>query len=239
VVPATIFPVLLGLIAISGCYVSPIAPHPDKVYVPYPDEADPSLTLAELEEMYTASPDPEPDADVLPPFEIVFDQSYLMLVASEITRKREALARMAYARTDEEQARILRSVEFEHQQFIEFEGFLIGFFLPLLDLYLYQPEGIYLLDDGGRKFMPVSAYNSDPVLPPAEASEFGAAFHAFPHIKFPRGAIGPSTRAISLYIAAPDRRLRFTWIFDPAYQLPDVRDRPGAERKRRFIRKER
>jgi hypothetical protein len=222
-----------ALVALTGCYVSPVAPHPSIKYVAHPMQADASLSLEELQERYSASPDQDPDD--LGAIDYIWLQSYLTLVVPALALKLQERAQVAYSRTDEEQERALQNDEAYTGRSVVFSGMLIGDFAELLDLEDYKPEGIFLLDDKGRKFYPWLAHNMDPSLPPVGVSEFGAAHWSYPLLQFPGDAIGPDTRAVSVYLATPAKRIRFTWVFDPAYELPDVRDRPDAERKRRLF----
>jgi len=205
----------------AGCIpATPIAPHSTVVYAPHPSQADASLDLETLREAYTASPDVDPDG--LGAMDWIWEQSYLVLSVWPIEEKRQSRAKIAYARTDQRQRQSLAEAKALYSDNIVFEGIWIGDFAESLDPAVYLPEGIYLVDDEGTKTLPLSANALDPLVArtAVRASDFGTAHVSFPLIVFPGGAITAGTRSVSLYVATPDRRMRFTWVFDPAYEAP-------------------
>lgn len=219
------------LVLLSACVSAvPLAPHPTVVYAPHPDQADPSLDMETLRETYTASPDVDPDG--LGPIEWIWDQSYLTLIVWPLVEKRQERERIAQAWT-EQQGRDRRvAARALYEDGLVFEGFLVGDFAPFLEVERYLPESLYLINDRGEKFYPVDARSADPLIAPlaGERSEFGAASYAYPIIVFSRSAVPPGTRSISLYLSTLQRRIRFTWVFDPSYEPPAG---AGGARQRR------
>jgi hypothetical protein len=227
-------PILCALLlaALSGCLTSaPLAPHPTVVYVPHPDQADPSLDMETLREMYTASPDVNPDG--FGSMDWIWDQSYMTLLVWPVAEKEQELAGRAFARTEQEQRQSIEATRLLLDNFAVFEGFLVGDFSQLLDMEVFKPEGIYLLNDRGEKFYPVFAETGKWTVPQfgAGISEFGAAHYSRSLLAFPRQALLPETRSISLYLATPQRRIVFTWVFDPSYEPPGG---AGGPRQRRL-----
>jgi hypothetical protein len=221
---------LVLLAALSGCItLAPLAPHPTVVYVPHPDQADASLDMETLREMYTVSPDVNPDG--FGSVEWIWEQSYMTLVVWALEEKRLELERLSHARSGQEHRQVRGGAELKVKYQVMFEGFLIGDFARPLDPAFYLPESVYLIDDRGQKFYPVFAGADEPVLPAFTASEFGAAFHSYARIRFPGGAILPETRSVTLYFSAYDRRIAFTWVFDPSYEPPGG---VGGPRQRRL-----
>lgn len=226
---ALLLPVVMALL--SGCIThAPLAPHPTVVYAPHPHQADGSLDKETLREMYTASPDVDPDG--LGPVDWIWDQSYMTLVVWPLEEQRQELARIAQARTEQQHREKLIAARFSYQDHLVFEGFLVGDFAPFLQVERYLPESIYLIDDRGEKSYPISARSGDPLIPQLAGaqSDFGAASYGYPFLVFPRWTVLPGTRSISLYFATTEKRIRFTWVFDPSYEPPGG----GGPRQRRL-----
>ncbi len=224
---------------LSACSAGqPVTPRPDTVYVPHPDRVPADMSAEDLLELYAVSPDRDPDGlGVLP---TLWLQSRMALVVPEAILDLERRNKLAYARTDEEQAAAVAARQAFFSEYVLFEGWLIGDIVDGVRPEWYLPEGIYLVDDRGRKFRPV---NVDDAQRPLSywywlvrelfiARGADVASQSFPHtvyprpemipqsfprIVFPRAAITPQTRAVTLYFAALFRRMSFTWVFDPAY----------------------
>lgn len=228
---------LVAALVVAGCATQvPLAPRPSVKLVPHPTESPAGGSLEELQETYTVSPRRNPDGFGV--FTAVWAQSYLTLVPWELERLRQERARVAFARTAEEQARVVAEREAFFRDHLVFEGVWLGDRAEPLNPVFYLPEGLYLLDDRGRKFLPLSAGVIAPQTTSSEptsfgtaleayqygarvdTSQFGTARHSRPVIVFPGEAVDAATRAISLYVATPERRMRFTWVFDPTYEVP-------------------
>lgn len=213
----------------------PVAPRPTQVYVPRPGEADASRGRRGLLEDYAVSPHLNPDG--LGVVRTLWEQSYLTLVPWAAARRLAEANRIAYARTEAEQEAALKRQRTLYGEHVVFEGVLVGDFAGMVEVETYLPEGVYLVDDRGRKFAPLRAESLDPVLGRLayRVSEFGQAHYGYPRLVFPGGAIGPETRAVTVYLALRGRRVAFTWIFDETYEPP--RRAPGAVRQRRLFRR--
>lgn len=213
---------LLACVVLSGCLSSaPLVPRPDTVYVPHPDHVPPELSAEELMEQYAASPNRDPDGlGVLP---AVWLQSRMLLLVTEAALDLEARNRIAYARSEAEQAAAMAATRAFHEDHVVFEGWLAGDYDPAVNTDWYKPEGIYLIDDRGRKFRPIDtgpaagAHYYGMVLGWALRGDLSPKPESYPRIVFPAEAIGPETRAVTLYLAALYRRMSFTWVFDPRY----------------------
>lgn len=225
-----LLPALVALL--SGCLTAkPLVPHPTVVYAPHPDRVDPSLDKETLREMYTASPDVDPDG--LGPVGWIWDQSSMTLVVWPLEAQRQELARIAQSRTVQQHRDKLVAARRIVQDHLLFEGVLLGDFAAPLKAERYLPENIYLIDDRGNKFYPVAAGAPEPEIPQdvGERGEFGQAFYNYPVLVFPRWALLPETRSLSLYFATSERHIRFTWVFDPSLELPQG---AGAGGQRHF-----
>ena len=218
----------------AGCSSSaPIAPHPTGVRVPYPQDAPTTMQREEMLEMYSTSPLLNPDG--LGTLQVIQEKSYMTLVPWETVRQREERNKLAFARSDEEQESVITERRAYFENNIVFEGILLGDFEEVVRPEFYGPEGVYLLDDAGKKFFPTRTENLDPLLASAldpvmadgrESAEFlwieGSVYYGFPRISFPRAALTRQTRSITLYFAILQKRVSFTWIFDPEYEMPDA-----------------
>ncbi len=221
----------LVLLALAGCAgLDEGIPRPDTVYVDPPGQVEPGLTEGELWERYTTSPNRNPDGlGVLP---AMWLNSRMTLVVKELRLERERGNRIAYARSDAEQEAVLQRLEAHFDRYIVFEGTIISDIPKLADATWYTPEGIYLLDDRKRKFLPVSVKSHESVFTAHQlfhVTRFSNVTTSvphtilFPYLLFPAEAITPETRAITLYFAAFQRRLSFTWVFDESY-VPETTD---------------
>ena len=219
---------------LSGCISSaPIIPHPTVVRVPYPEDVSPTWNREVIEELYSVSPLLNPDGRGN--LNVIFEQSFLTLMPWEAVRQIEELNELAYARTEDEQNRVLEERERFYKNHVVFKGILVGDFPDVVKPELYIPDGIYLIDDKGNKFDPILSESLDPLV----ASEldtymadgkderieflwFGTMiYYGFPRIVFPDEALTRETRALTLYLAIFQKRISFTWIFDPEYELPE------------------
>ncbi|MCH8883590.1 MAG: hypothetical protein IIA41_08850 [SAR324 cluster bacterium] len=227
---------LMLALLLVGCGGRPMIPHPQVVYVPYPWEVKSSLSAEEIKEMYSASPDPNPEG--LGHLDTVWGQSFITLEVWEYRRQIEEKNKLAYARTVTEQTIVLEAGESHYSRNVVFSGIVVGDFAELLQLDRYGPEGVYLMNDRGEKFLPTLAENLEPLIgayrhPEAvefEINEYGLTFWAFPHIEFPL-EITPDTKWIRLYLAIFQKRMSFTWVFDPDYVPQGYRGRDIARRR--------
>ena len=224
---------LAGLVwALGGCSPLPESiPYPDTVYVPRPMAADPKLSGRELMEMYSTSPNLNPDG--LGEFTIAWANSHMTLQVWEVARKRQLKNRVALARSDAEQEKAMREMEAFHRKFLVFSGNLKSYFHPGSKPESYQPNGIYLVDDRGRKFLPQVLGNGRGNTIPTfrtvnqkslrgPSGENLSTTFRYPYLLFPAEAITEKTRAVTLYFAARQKRMSFTWVFDPQY-VPERR----------------
>ncbi len=234
----------LGVL-LSGCVtVRPITPYPDMVTVPRPGQADARRSFDQLREDYTTSPQRNPDG--LGVFEAIEPRSSMTLWVPEIQEQWEEANRVAYARSPLEQAAVLARVREFHAAHVVFEGVLLSPAKEFSDARWYLPEGIYLVDDAGRKFMPQSVEENKlrteylAYLPPvsqySSTADIPRWSTGFPRITFAGDAITPATRAITLYFAAAAHRVSFTWVFDPAFvpQRQSLGPQHGAGMNRLF-----
>lgn len=234
-------PALLALVlaTLGGClYSQPIAPRPSVVYVPRPGQVPDSLSAEEVKTLYTASPNRNPDG--LGVLDTIWLQSRMTLMVWPIEREREALNRIAYDRTEAEQRQIVAERKAFFSRYVVFKGLLVGDTKDATDPETYMPEGVYLVDDQGHRFRPVwvnegiRQYDRMIRVERAMAHSFrvsaAGTVWGYPYVVFPAEAIGPKTRAVTLYFAAAQRRLSFTWVFDPDYTPPQRHvDIPGRE----------
>ncbi|MDH5750782.1 MAG: hypothetical protein OEZ59_00005 [Deltaproteobacteria bacterium] len=220
--------ILLLPVFAAGCLAArPLAPHPSVVYVPRPGQINSTLGEDELQTMFTTSPDRNPDG--LGVYELIWPQSSMTLVPWELQRFREERRKTAYARSESEHEQALSDMEKTFGNHVIFQGYLISYFSRFTEPGFYEPEGIYLLDDRGRKFKPVKTgtgyrdYQQEIRLRETGAGyklEESAYHFGYPHLYFPGDALTPQTKALMLFFAASDKRIRFTWIFDPDYVVP-------------------
>jgi hypothetical protein len=210
---------LAAALLLAACATAvPVVPYPDVVQAPHPlglaEAADAEAVL----ETYSASPNRNPDG--LGTLDALWLNSRMTLVPWPVARAREAANRLAYARTAEEHERVLAEARALYAQHWVFEGLLLSDVPAAAQVDFYLPDGVYLVDDRGRRFRPQVARNADPLTTARAISRFGEAHYGYPRLVFPAEAITAETRAVSLYFAALNRRLRFTWVFDPTYELP-------------------
>ena len=219
---------ILTSLLMPGClFQAPMTPYPSVARAPHPLRIPPDLSMAELERQYTVSPDRNPDG--LGVFELIWPQSTVTLTVWELERAWERQEQIAYARSDEEQ----RGLSLERERFyrsrVVIKGMLISYFEDPVSAKWYQPEGIYLMDDRGRKFFPSEAgpgprelhqelrLNQIATGMKLQRSQWAA---GYPLLVFPGEALTRETRALFLYLAAGRRRVRFAWVFDPSYEPP-------------------
>lgn len=228
-VTAFILLVLPGLLlALAGCNLAPYAylPYPETVYAPHPHRLDTGLGEAKLREMYTASPNRDPDG--LGALQTIERNSQMTLMVEQMMIDREQRNLTAYSRTDAAHERILN----DHKEFFRdnvlFHGILLSAFPEGVIPDWYLPEGIYLVDDKGRKFLPrkVEKLPENSYIPQVRVSEFGGLDIGYPRLVFPGEAITGETRAVTLFFANIQRRAAFTWVFDESYS-------PGRHRESR------
>src|SRR5262249_53180365 len=139
--------------------------------------------------------------------------------------KREDANRVAYARTPEEQAAVLARGRDFLTTHVVIQGVLLASTKEFADARWYQPEGIYLVDDQGRKFKPVAVDEGNlrserliympPVSQYTTTADTPRWVTGSPRVVFPAEALTPATRALTLYFAAASRRFSFTWQFAP------------------------
>jgi len=202
-----------------GCVTTgPIVPYPEVVQAPNPLRLPPAAAQEDLLERYSASPNRNPDG--LGVLESIWLNSRMTLISWPLAEGREEVNRLAYARSAAEQAQVLAEARQLYGEHWVFEGVLLGDVDAAVSVDFYLPEGIYLVDDRGRKYLPEVARDADPLAKPRVVSRFGEARTGFPRLIFPKAAITEQTRAVSLYFAAFNKRLRFTWVFDADYDLP-------------------
>ncbi len=223
----------LGLslaLLLAGCGWRPMVPHPQVVYVPFPWEVDSELEMEEIEKMYSASPDSNPEG--LGELETVWGQSFMTLEVWEYRRQLEEKNKLAYARTVTEQTIVLEEGESHYRNNVVFSGIVVGRHEEYLQMDLYGPEGIYLMNDQGEKFLPALVENVDPILASDkyDFGEFGETRWEFPHIVF-SFEVTPNTRWIRLYLAIFQKRMSFTWVFDPNYVPDEYQGRDIARRR--------
>jgi hypothetical protein len=225
-------------LALSACLTGrPVMPYPERVLVPRPG-AQAGLTFEELREANTASPDRDPDG--LGVFEAIEPRSVMTLWTGELEAKRQEANRVAYARSEAEQAAALAQAREFHTRHVVFHGRLLAAVPELARAGWYLPEGVYLVDDQGRKFKPElvdeGKLTSERLiyLPPVSAfsstAEIPRWVTGYPMLVFPGQAITPETRAVTLYFAAAGQRFGFTWIFDPGHD--PARRGPGPAARR-------
>lgn len=225
------------LMSFVGCAGPiPVTPFPKVVWVAHPEKAPRDISHEDLMEMYSASPERNPDG--LGAFRLVWLNSRMTLLTWPAMAIRLERNRIAYAMTKSEQGKRLAQAKALFEKHWIFEGLLLGDLSEGLKVEFFQPDGIYLIDDSGQKFLPLSVKNRDPLTRPVIRSRIGTAHYSLPLLVFPKRAITGRTRSVSLYLAALQKRARFTWIFDPDYELPlsEAERLGGGERKGLFRR---
>ena len=214
----------------SGCLASWLSvPAPQVVRVVHPHQPQPNKSMKELFYAYTTSPNRDPDGQgVLP---IFWPQSQATLVVESLARQWEAGNKTAFARNDEQQQTAEETIAKNHRESVVIHTVLFADHPPAADPEWYLPEGIYLLDDKGRKFVPkkITPQDAEFIFHYSLLSTFqtdykkvGNSVVRFSRLVFPGEAVTKETRALFLYFAAYQRRLRFAWVFDPTYQLPET-----------------
>ena len=215
---ALLVPPILAAV-LTGCVLTPsyVLPYPDTVYVPHPDNLDGDLPVDKLNEIYTTSPNRDPDG--LRPLNTMERNSQMTLIVEPIVVDKERRNRIAYARTDSEQQVVMDAHKRYFQEHVLFQGTLLSVFAEGVTPDWYQPEGIYLLDDKGRKFLPlkVEVEPKQSYIPLFRGGEFGSLHIGYPVLVFSKEAISAETRAITLYFAIFQSRAAFTWVFDENY----------------------
>jgi hypothetical protein len=216
---------LLPLLA--GCLTSdPVVPLPTVVYVPNPAAAEPAevaaLGPAALKERYSASPNANPQG--LGVYGYVWPQSRMALMTWPMQQQLEARNRIALRRSPERHAAVLQERRAFFEDNVVFWGMLYSYNPFPVDPDWYLPEGVYLEDDRGRIFRPTRVGHADVQFFFEEyyrsiqhAPGEPAVQVAYPEFVFPKGAITPETRAVTLYLAAVQRQMGFTWVFDETY----------------------
>lgn len=236
-VPRTACLILVTLL-LSGCLTGrPVMPYPERVVVPRPG-AEREMSFEELREAYTASPNRDPDG--LGVFEAIEPRSLMTLWTGELEARRQEANRVAYARGAAEQAAALAQAREFHARHVVFHGMLLAAAPDLARAGWYLPEGLYLVDDRGRRFPPErvdeGTLTSERLiyLPPVSAfsstAEIPRWVTGYPMLVFPGEAITPETKAVTLYFAAAGLRFGFTWVFDPAHEPTPQRPGPPAGR---------
>jgi len=214
----------------AGClFVEPTRFYPSTVRAPHPDRVPPGAEREELEEMYTAGPElarhpMERESALLP-------LSRVTLVVWELNLLEAEVHREVYARSGAEQRTVVARNRALFDAHLVFRVYLHGLTRDSVDIESYLPEGVFLLDDRGRKFRPSPV--SSPALKrlenliPTRINREGEVEPGVPHwagtnvLFFPRAAIGPDTRAVTLYFARPFYRVGFTWAFDESYEAAE------------------
>jgi hypothetical protein len=218
-------------ILLAACTTAgPIVPYPDVATVPHPLRLPQGGDPDELLELYSVSPNRNPDG--LGVLDTIWLNSRVTLVTWQTAQAREALNRVAYARSEAEQAQVLADARELYGEHWVFEGVLLGDVQAAVSVDFYRPEGIYIVDDRGRKYLPIAARDADPLTTARAVSRFGEAHYAYPRLVFPKETLTAGTRAVSLYFAALNKRLRFTWVLDPDYELPTSAPGLGTGRER-------
>jgi len=217
---------LFLMLSLGGClYSGAIRPFPSEVLVPHPEKTQTDLTGQELESLYSTSPDLNPDGQgVLPVF---WPQSRMILITPAVAIEREKQNRIALARTEQEQQQAIDQAGKYYGTQVVFEAILLSDRPRLVDAKWYLPKGLYLMDDQGRKFYPVKINPGQARFfletsrishPPGSRNSGPGPSRGYPEIVFPGDAITQSTRAVTLYFAAYQKRVSFTWIFDPDFR---------------------
>lgn len=228
---------LAGLGGISACTGPvPTTPYPTVVRVVHPEQAPVGKSYEDLEELYSASPERNPDG--LGVLRSIWLNSRITLLTWPALKDQVEKNRIAFARDKSEHQLALRQARALFDKQWVFAGILLGDFDETLEVEFYEPHGIYLIDDKGRKFLPLSVEDRDPLIQSAVRSRIGVGRYTLPLLIFPKQAITSETRAISLYLAALHRRVRFSWIFDPNYDLPLTEsERLGSGEANRLFRR--
>lgn len=229
-------PVLVFLLS-AGCMA------PKMVSVPHPDRVDPDTTLADLQTMYTASADDDPAG--LGPWDLFYHDSSFTLSVWEMERRELERDRIAFARTPEEHAAKLEQEKGVYRQFVVFQGELTGRFKEGVSARAYENiQGIYLLDDTGRKFYPVSmednyknSVEGNRLYRQKEGDytfkerngDAVTVYTAYPRLIFPGEALTAKTRSVSLFFASGGRLAKFSWVFEGPNRA--VGGSPGETRR--------
>ena len=219
---------LAALVLLSGCLTAGLAtPYPDVVQVDHPHQPQPEQDPQALFEAYTTSPNRNPDGQgVLPVF---WPQSQATLVTESLARNWERGNQIAFARTESAQRTAEDQSGSYHRKHVVILTALFADHPPQADPTWFQPEGVYLLDDKGRRFAPLEVKPDQAEViyhytilarHRTQYSGIGAPAVRFSRIIFPGDAVTAETRALFLYFAAYQRRLRFAWVFDPDYSIP-------------------
>lgn len=220
--------VLAVALTLGGCLKASGTAKPSAVYVPHPTRIDAELTGPRLMELYSTSPNRNPDG--LGPLTSIWLNSHITLMVWPIEKHLEEKNRIAYARTEKEQSKVLRKGREKYQSELIFEGVFVSYFRNPVSPYWYLPEGVYLVDDKGMKHMPLlveegpADFNLEAgYIKTAQGGQFysRAVYFGYPVVVFPAKVLGPQTKALHLYFAQYGKRMKFTWIFDPAYVPPE------------------
>lgn len=217
---------MVSSVLLSGCVATrPFTPFPQSVVVAKQGQVDGKRSYDDLRDAYTTSPNRNPDG--LGTFEAIEPRSRFTLWVGELEAKREEANRVAYARSPEEQAAALAQAHQFHAEHVVFEGQLIAPTAEFTNARWYMPEGVYLVDDQGRKFKPERVDEGAPkserliYMPPVNQYTSTADIPRWvtgtPRLVFPAAAITEQTKAVTLYFAAAGLRFSFTWIFDPRF----------------------
>jgi len=171
---------LAAALLLAACATAvPVVPYPDVVQAPHPlglaEAADAEAVL----ETYSASPNRNPDG--LGTLDALWLNSRMTLVPWPVARAREAANRLAYARTAEEHERVLAEARALYAQHWVFEGLLLSDVPAAAQVDFYLPDGVYLVDDRGRRFRPQVARNADPLTTARAVSRFGEAHYGGDH----------------------------------------------------------
>ena len=212
-------PLLAGMAACLG----PVAatPSPRVAMVPHPSQPPPpglDWDDEERTQAHTVSPHRNPDG--LGTLTLIWPQSQMTLLSWELREALEERRRIAFARDAATHSAAMEQARALHREYWIFAGLLVGDNAKAVQPEFYMPDGIYLLDDQGRRFAPAEVSHDTLMTGERNVSRFGASHASRPVLLFPKTAITPQTRAVSLYLAAGERRARFTWVFDPTYSLP-------------------
>ena len=228
---------ILMVFLLQGClFPTPIVPFPDIVYVPHPDAAKPDLSSEDLLDLYSASPNRDPDG--LGVLDTIWLQSKMVLNVWEIERDKEIRNKIAFARSDEKHAKIMEERKAFFSRHVVFKGILIAWDPDYADPEWYLPEGVYAVDDKGKKFSPLRVergpmwgYYERSFVRTSEGTYTyleSAHFIGYPIIVFPKTIVSAETRSITLFYAARQQRMSFTWVFDPEYRPKVGVEVPGV-----------
>ena len=231
---------VMAALGLMGClYSDPIVPLPSVVYVPSPQTLDGTRSAKQLKAIYATSPNLNPQG--LGVYEYVWSQSRMTLMSWPLQERLEELNRIAFRRTPERQAKVLAERRAFFEENVIFWGMLFSDNSFPVDPEWYTPEGVYLVDDKGQVFRPTAVrranllyffeeyYRSVQHAPEGQGMEV-----SYPEFVFPREAMTPQTRSVTLFLAAVQRQMSFTWVFDetyvPAFERFDPEQGVGMER---------